>query len=305
MSDRAKLQLHLLSSLAIFVLVVEKGSFSAAARELNQTPSSVSRAISAFEDRTQTQLFIRSKKALRLTAMGGQIYELGREMVFSAQRVFELCRSKINEQNQMISIVGPRAYMKYVVGPIVQRYFQLRPNVSFQILADDGKFIPAEHPYDLIFQIGTVEPKGFGAIRLGTVEYVLCASKDYIQREAPIISPEHLSDHRIISFPGITTGEPFSFVNGPEKYISDLSISLSINHFDAIADAAKNGSGIAVLPNFIANELISSEEVEVVLPDYSIEMSKNIGVYLLNSFSSIVPSHIEGFLEFLTLSLRV
>lgn len=63
--------------LAIFIRVVELGSFSAVARACNMTPSAVSKLISRLEKRLGVRLLNRSTRQFQLTSEGCQFYEQG------------------------------------------------------------------------------------------------------------------------------------------------------------------------------------------------------------------------------------
>ena len=59
-----------LAVMGTFVLIVEMGSFSAAARHLNVRQSAVSKSVAQLEERLRVRLLMRSTRALKPTEAG-------------------------------------------------------------------------------------------------------------------------------------------------------------------------------------------------------------------------------------------
>ena len=84
------LPLPLLGEMAIFVKVVETGSFSEAARQLGSSPSAISRSISRLEKALATRLLQRTTRKLRLSDGGEEVFKRCQEMVNAARSVMEV-----------------------------------------------------------------------------------------------------------------------------------------------------------------------------------------------------------------------
>lgn len=78
-----------LEQLRIFTALCEEGGFSAAARKLYKSHSSVSRAVSALERELGATLCVRDSRSFALTEAGQRLYDGAKELLAAADALAE------------------------------------------------------------------------------------------------------------------------------------------------------------------------------------------------------------------------
>lgn len=103
------LPLALLSEMAIFVKVVETGSFSAVARQLGVSPSAISRSVNRLEKALATRLLQRTTRKLRLSESGEEVFKRCNTMLNAANSVMEISGQYSQEPEGLIRVSMPKA----------------------------------------------------------------------------------------------------------------------------------------------------------------------------------------------------
>ncbi|MCF8997707.1 LysR family transcriptional regulator, partial [Pseudomonas carnis] len=124
------LPLPLLGEMAIFVKVVETGSFSEAARQLSVSPSAVSRSISRLEQALATRLLQRTTRKLRLSEGGEEVFKRCQEMVNAARSVMEVSGQFTHEAEGLVRVSVPKAVGRFVVHPHMPEFLRRYPKVD-------------------------------------------------------------------------------------------------------------------------------------------------------------------------------
>src|SRR5436190_9084038 len=96
-----------LKSLAVFAKTVECGSFRAAARHLDLSPSVVSYHVSSLERRLALPLLYRSTRHLALTPDGEQLYTHARAMLEVAERGLDAAAGHASRPRGKLRITAP------------------------------------------------------------------------------------------------------------------------------------------------------------------------------------------------------
>ncbi|OBX38023.1 HTH-type transcriptional regulator DmlR [Halomonas elongata] len=117
----------LLSEMAVFVKVVEAGSFSEAGRQLASTPSAVSRSVARLEKALGTRLLQRTTRKLRLSDSGKEVYERSRDIVNAAQAVMEVSGRFSHEPQGLVRLSVPKAVGRFVIHPHIPEFLALYP----------------------------------------------------------------------------------------------------------------------------------------------------------------------------------
>ncbi|MGL4994824.1 MAG: LysR family transcriptional regulator, partial [Deefgea sp.] len=171
----------LLPDLAVLVKVVESGSFSAAARALNCTPSSVSRQISRLEAALKVQLFVRTTRTLRLSEAGQSIAQHAADMLAAARAAAAVSDVRAAPQG-WVRLSAPKAFSKQVIQPLLGAFLRQYPAVNVQLIVTDRLTDLLQEDIDLAIRITDQPPEGLIAKALMPIEQVLVASNGYLQQ---------------------------------------------------------------------------------------------------------------------------
>jgi DNA-binding transcriptional LysR family regulator len=259
-----------LQSLMIFTQVIESGSFSKAAQRLGIANSSVSKRIQALETNLGVRLIQRSTRSLRLTEEG--------------QLLFERC-ARIKEQIEDISLeasrykAAPRGTVKLFVPPLLAHtrlaphlpdFLSRYPEVSIELELTERQSDLKEAGFDLSIRTGELKDSSMIGQRLCTVNAVLCASPNYLDRHGRPSRPADLQRHNYLAWRG-PDGRPYSqliFKKGSKSYKTKIAGNLASTDAMALKESAIYGAGITLLPDIAIDREIESGLLEAILPKY-------------------------------------
>ncbi|MDU7370700.1 MAG: LysR family transcriptional regulator, partial [Klebsiella michiganensis] len=111
------MNLSLLPDLALFVQIVEQGSFSAVARQAGATPSAISRSVSRLEQEMGCKLLHRTTRKLRLSDAGKMVYEHALEMLESARMAMDSASSTQAVAQGKLTLSVPKAVGRFAIHP--------------------------------------------------------------------------------------------------------------------------------------------------------------------------------------------
>ncbi len=263
-----------LRSMAIFVSVVDRGSFSGAARELGITTSAVSQQIRLLEHEMGTALLHRSTRKLSLTEAGSVFYESCNEMVLAAKRG----RVRLNELRD--ELVGdlriattPELGVNHVL-PALSSWLQAHPSLNVHFEADNRYIDLIEERIDIAVRMSPgLADSSLIARPMAEARLILCASPEYINSHPPITSPADLAKHDMI---GLTLAkDPLERrlrhrVTGEEQRVRVQSRVQTNNVFMMRSLVAK-GHGISALMSVDIPQYFNDGEIVEVLPDWELQ----------------------------------
>ena len=254
-----------LSAMTAFIRCVERGSFSAVAREMNMTQPTVSKLIASLERRLAGKLFARSTRQLALTAEGQHFYERCRtivDAVESAEASFKTGREQIAGTLHVATSVGfGRTQVMSRMRAFMQRYPLLR--VDLQL---NDRFVDlVEEGIDVAFRIGELKESNLIARRIGTTFRVTAAAPAYFKLHGEPSSPEDLGAHNCILYTGLATANHWPYSRGGRDRSVRVSGNFQSNSSEAVRAATLSGIGIALSPIWLFGEDIRAKRLRVVL----------------------------------------
>ena len=260
-----------LRAMGVFACVVEKSSFSGAARELGITTSAVSQQIRSLEQEMDVILLHRSTRKLSLTEAGQAFFLSCQEMLAAAERG----KIRINELRD--ELVGElRIATTPELGAI-----HIIPALSHWMFAHKSLSVPFEvdHRYiDLIaerFDIAirmslNMEGHQLTSIPLARVDQVLVAAPSYLNQHTPISSPQDLSQHELLPVTLMRNYQNFTFQHNVTGQVMNVEMQtrLGSNNVFVAKSLCQQGLGIArILYMDVQKELMNGTLVEV-LPEW-------------------------------------
>lgn len=243
-----------LKGIATFVQVVEAGSFSAAADRLRQTRSAVGKTIARLELRLGTRLFNRSTRRQSLTQNGQVLLERCRRALAEIEAAEAILRESTRELTGRLRITAPLLIGRHLVAPILTQLTMRHPKLDLEMAFTDQVVDLIEEGFDLAFRTGPLRDSTTLAARaLGSFDYVICASPQYLARKGIPDTAQQFEDHVGIVYSRVGLEQPWESA-GPDGRLQDLPIRRRIRMDDvaAITEAALRGIGLARLPRWLA-----------------------------------------------------
>jgi DNA-binding transcriptional LysR family regulator len=280
-----------------FVRVVETGSFSAVARELDTTQPVISKQIAALEEYLDVQLLTRSTRKLQLTQEG--------------ERFLEHCQLLLDTASEAIASVGKRqnlvgklrvncsvAFGQYQIIPYLKGFLSRYPDLQLDLSMSDRFVDFLEEGIDLAIRIGEVRDPNLIVHRIGVTRRVTVGSVDYFRdREVPK-TPADLVNHNCIVYSNLATGNNWHF-QLPTGGTTQVPVkgNLQVDSSNGIREAILSGIGIAVCPVWVLGNLIHSEDLQIILKDYQ---PISFPIYAVYRRGRFIPAKVRCFIEYFT-----
>lgn len=297
--------IHYMQEMAIFVKVVETGSFSETARQMGATPSAISRAISRLEKVLGTRLLQRTTRKLRLSESGQQIYVNCLDMVNAAQAVMESSGQFHSEPQGTVRMSVPKAVGHFMLHPHMPAFFQRYPKIDVQMLLEDRYVDFIDDGVDLAIRITDHPPGGLMGRRLIEINHLLCATPQYLAEHGTPEQPQDLKQHSCIYLGEQPSDSKWKFQQGSKTITVQVSGRYSANHTGIRLDAALKHIGIASLPYFVARHALQDGRLIQVLPDWYFKTYYSGDAWLLYPPTRHLPPKLSVFIQFLAEKLAL
>ena len=291
-----------LHSLQVFCRVIDRQGFAAAAREMNLSPSVVTRLINDLEAHVGARLINRTTRRLVLTEAGESYLEQVRRILGELEEAENSVRSASHSLSGHLKVLAPSAFATHQLAPLLVGFRRRYPKLTVGLSAPG----PVES-LDESFDVSLITARGdsidggeFVARRLARSHLILCASPSYLARHGRPAVPEELRDHDVMVSPLTETmtllpdrsapegTKPFQFV--------PLNAPLSTAQMDITMSATTAGLCIAGMPSYAAAQAIAERRLERVLPGWHLFQ---ISVFAAMPSRKYLPAKTRAFLDFL------
>ncbi len=289
-----------LALLETFVRIAERGTISAAARDLGMSQGSASRQLKDLEDRLGVQLIRRTTHSLTLTEAGQDVLTDARQMITSWEALEEQHAPDAEDLRGSLRIVAPVALGQLHLADIAIAFQAANPNVSVNWLLQDEPIRFAEVGCDCWIKIGPVPDDTLIVRCLGRVERLIVGAPDVVarlERQTPE-AVERLPFVTLTPFDGAKIG-----LTGPRNRQVHLAVrsNLSTNNIMSLKRAALSGLGAAVLPRWFVSDELETGSLVDILPDWR---AAKLDVNLAYLPARRQPQRLTAFIDMLAARFR-
>ena len=257
------------SNIQIFLRVVERGSFTAAAAQLRLPLTSVSRRVKNLEDDLGIQLLYRTTRRVSVTEAGRDYYERCLRAEEILQEADQSVRASRVEPQGMLRILMPYTVGSIVVEPRLTEFRQRYPKVQLGVTYDNYPLDLIEHGFDVALRAGPLADSEYSVRSLGWSRGKLAASPAYLDRFGRPQTPQDLRDHAVIVMangPSLVTLPLVDEAGSAMDVV--LKPVVASNEAGTLMRQAVAGAGIALVSAQLAARQFASGELEVVLPNW-------------------------------------
>jgi len=286
------------SGLPAFVRAVEAGSFTAAARLLDTTPSAVSRSVARLEKRLGVTLFQRSTRAFVLTLEGQTYYERIAPFIRGLEEADQVLAAPATAAGKL-RVSMPVDLGRALLEPITQELMKCNPELALEVSVSDRHVELIREGFDIAIRAGHVMDSGLYAQPMATLPLVLVASPAYLRACGAPRTAADLAAHRHVRYRLNGRAIPVVFADGKTLSVDGL---FDADSGDAMRVAAVNGLGIAQLLKTTVQRDLDAGRLQIVLPDVPLQ---SVPVQALHAFGRNVPARARIFIEFISRRLAV
>ena len=258
-----------LQTMAVFIAVAEEAGFAAAARRLNMSPPSVTRAVGELEARLGIRLLHRTTRAVRLTDAGERYVADCRRIVSEIEEADRHAAGVHGAPSGTVSLTGSALFGRIVLTPILLEILDRFPEITINTLFVDRVVNLVDEGIDIAVRIAELPDSSLAAIHVGSVRRVLCASPDYLAAAGYPQSPRELAGYETIDFTNIMTRGEWGFEQDGKRHNFKPRSRLQANSADVAIAAAVAGRGVTRVLSYMIAPQLESGELEIVLPAFT------------------------------------
>jgi DNA-binding transcriptional LysR family regulator len=284
------------STLTVFRRVVELGSFSAAAQDLNYSNAAVSKMIKELEADLGAQLIVRTTRSLRLTDVGRSYFEQVSEILDGVTAADDAVRSEAGIPRGQLKISAPMSFGLVIVSKLLPRFAMQYPEIRIDLVMSDSFVDIIEHGFDLAIRGGQLADSSLKARKLADIERILCSSPAYLTEHGFPADPTDLTEHACLVYSASTSPDIWHLKSGSDRRSISIRAAYRANNSLAIREAVLEGLGIGFLPKvYVANDIASGELINI-LPDWKGEPQALYVLYPAHRESSLKHRLLVDFL---------
>jgi DNA-binding transcriptional LysR family regulator len=279
------MNLNLLPDLALFVQIVDQGSFSAVARISGATPSAISRSVSRLEQQMGCKLH-RSTRKLRLSDAGKTVYAHAQEMLESARQAMD--PPAVRRKRRATDAQRAESRRAVCDSSVNDGFSHPLPGVDVCLRLEDRYLDLIDDGIDLALRLPTAPLPGHGK-PLMPVTHVICATPDYLQQHGTPQTPAELRAHSCISLGETPADSRWKFRRAGKTETIQTHGRYAANHTAVRLDAVQQHLGIGSLPLFTARDALARGDIVQVLAEWEFISSYTGQLWLLWSAINICP----------------
>ncbi len=259
------------SELRAFTSVVESGGFSAAARAMGQSRSSVNRLVLALEERLGVQLLNRTTRSVSATSSGNALYDRARQLLDDLDEVERSVSSARTEPVGKLRISAPFSFGDLDFSQLVAEFLQRHPRVEIDLTFENRLVDPIAEGFDIVLRIAQPDEQTILVDhRILELDYLLCASRDYLAAHGAPAAAEDLADHATLYQRHAASAPSWTLTTPTGTLTVSLRPVLMANSLESLLTAAKAGLGIALMPEYAVRSDIEAGRLRPVLNQFAL-----------------------------------
>ena len=280
-----------LEELLVFRTVVDTGSITAAAEQLRQTVSGISRALRRLEDKLDTTLLTRTTRRLTLTDEGHAFLAHARGILAAVDEAEDQLLSRRLQPAGRLRVNAAAPFILHVMAPLVAEFRRRYPQIDLELNTDDLVIDLLEEDTDVAVRIGPLRDSTLRAKSLGGSALKVLASPAYLKAHG---RPRNVADLLGFSQRESLNHWPLSGEHGDRLHITP---TMKASSGETLRWLALRGEGIVCLSDFMTQEDRHRGDLVQVLPRHTVQVLQPIHAVYYRSAQ--VSPRIACFLDFM------
>lgn len=266
----------LLWELQAFCAVVERQSFVAAARMLGRSPSAVTRAVQALEEKLGHELLKRSHKLVGVTDAGDAYYAYASQLIALQSEAEEKLAGVVAKPEGWIRFAAPEVLALRLLPEVIARFGEAYPDVQIDVHYVDELVDPIKENLDFAIRGAFPQSSELRAFPLWQYTRHLYASPAYIARRGLPDAPQALGQHDFIIHTAPRILKDWFLRKGDESYRLNPQPRHRMSSGIAVYQAALSGAGIARLADWLCRPAELSQQLIKLCPEWRLTSSSGI-----------------------------
>ena len=265
--------LHDLNDLRFFAAVVEQRGFSAAGRALGIPKSRLSKRVAQLEERLGVRLLQRTTRRFAVTEIGERFYAHCRAALEEAQAAQDVVDELRAEPRGVVRLGCPVSLAQTIVAHVLPDFLAAYPKVQVRVIATNRRIDVIGEGIDIAMRVRSrLDTDASLVLRsFGQSGVLLVASPAFLDAQSRPQQPGELQSLPLLSMLEHDGAQVVELLDAAgNKANVEMQARLICGDFALLHEAARRDQGVAMLPEFVCAPSIARNELEVVLPAWSI-----------------------------------
>lgn len=289
-----------IEAMNIFLTVVETGSFTATADRLDLSRPMVTRAVALVEEWFNARLLQRTTRRVSLTSAGERAVAHCQKMVDLAAEIEQDILAQQGELQGSLRIASNSSFGSTHLLLAIKDFLQRHPKLNIQFQLSDQSVNLIDERIDLAIRFTNQPDPNLIARPLATCHSLLVASPEYLAQKGVPQAPQDLAAHVYLAHANINRKE-WKFYQNEREISLELTSQFTTNDTSALLNLTLAGGGIAMLPKYLLNEHLASQQLVSILTDWQLPTYQ---IYALYSSRHRLPLTIRTLVDFLVERFR-
>ncbi|MDW5441177.1 LysR family transcriptional regulator [Polaromonas sp. SM01] len=290
-----------LEELLAFRAVVDTGSITAAADQLGQTVSGISRALGRLEKKLATTLLRRTTRRLELTEEGQTFLARTRAILDAMDEAEDELVARRQQAVGLLRVNAASPFMLHAIVPLVPEFSTLFPQIRLELNTDELNVDLLAQRTDIAIRIGPLRDSTLHARPLCSSRLRVLASPAYLEKHGKPKRVADLANHALIGNSQLATLNQWP-LRGPQGDSYAATLAFSASSGVTMRHLALAGVGIVCLADFMSEADRARGDLVQLLTRDTVEVRQAVNaVYYRNTALS---SRITAFLDFIAARLQ-
>jgi DNA-binding transcriptional LysR family regulator len=239
-----------LDELQTFATVVDTGSITAAAEQLDQTVSGASRTLGRLEEKMKTTLLRRTTRRLELTEEGKAFLQNAREIIDAVESAEEQLAARRERPSGRLRVDAATPFMLHVIVPLVAGYRALYPQIELELNSNEGIIDLLERRTDVAIRIGKLKDSTLHSRPVGSSRIRVLAAPEYLKKHGQPKRVDELVRHSLLGFTQPESLNVWPIV-GADNELYRIEPGIASSSGETLRQLALEGAGIVCLSDFM------------------------------------------------------
>ena len=293
------------AAVALYIRIVETGSFSKAAAGFGITQPTATKAVAAMEQRLGARLLHRTTRGVSPTEVGTLYYEKCKAIAHEIEAADNLATLMQSGVGGTLRVSTSVAFGRRVLVPLAITYMREHPGLTVDLSFDDRYVNMVEQGMDLAVRMGRLADSTLGSRYLGRNPWVMVAAPAYLKAHGTPKAPRELVQHACLVYSTVQGDDRWMLTGqddgkGKEQVVP-VRGPLRSNNLSALLAGAREGLGIAILPWYVAGESVADGSVKPILERHTLPTQE---IHAVFPSPKLVPGKVNSFIEHLRGALQ-
>jgi LysR family transcriptional regulator, regulator for bpeEF and oprC len=287
-----------LQAMEVFVRVVDTGVFTRAAEVLHMPKATVTTLVQNLEAHLGVKLLNRTTRRVSVTPDGAAYYERCVRILAEVEETESVLSHTKSTPRGRLRVDVPGTFGRRMLVPALPKFFERYPDIRLELGCSDRTVDLIEEGVDCVIRGGEQPDSTLVARKLGMIEFITCASADYLARYGVPQHPNDLVRHKCINYFSAKNGRIYEwdFSRDGERIVLNLEGHVALNDADAYRAAGMAGLGVMQVPEVTIRAALKDGTLVRILSDWQTD---TLPIYVMYPQNRHLSAKVRVFVDWI------